>query len=287
MMPVTWVPWPLPSCGVASLSTKSCPASSWPGEVRVVGLDAGVDHRDHGAGAGAHRVRGVRVDHVQAPLVRPQGVRAAGRGRRQKQHADGQRGRDPCPESHGARLKAGAGRCAVRDNVRSYSGSRPAQPHPRALPRRPAHPRPARGPVALAARPGRALAASRPRCSPRSSAARRARRWPSPRASPTAWTCALSQLLRLDEGGAVSVVRADERRQGGGGGHRYEILTPPLPGQRAEVSRHVLAAGRADRRPRRPADARARQPRDRGRRDRRGGARHRRRAPRLWPPATA
>ena len=51
----------------------------------------------------------------------------------------------------------------------------------------------------------------------------------------------LSQLLRLDEGGVVSVVRAEERRRGGGGHHRFEILTPPLPGQRAELSRHVLA----------------------------------------------
>ncbi|MCW2991673.1 MAG: transcriptional regulator, family, partial [Solirubrobacterales bacterium] len=54
----------------------------------------------------------------------------------------------------------------------------------------------------------------------------------------------LSQLLRLDEGGVVSVVRAGERRAGGASpGHRYEILTPPLPGQRAELSRHVLAPG--------------------------------------------
>jgi len=51
----------------------------------------------------------------------------------------------------------------------------------------------------------------------------------------------LSQLLRLDEDGAVSVVRAAERRAGGAGGHRYEVLTPPLPGQRAEVSLHTLA----------------------------------------------
>src|ERR1700742_3556735 len=61
----------------------------------------------------------------------------------------------------------------------------------------------------------------------------------------------LSQLLRLDEEGAVSIVRAGERRSGGGGdggagvrgggGHTYEILTPPLPGQRAELSRHTLA----------------------------------------------
>jgi XRE family transcriptional regulator, regulator of sulfur utilization len=56
----------------------------------------------------------------------------------------------------------------------------------------------------------------------------------------------LSQLLRLDEAGAVSVVRRSERRKGPGagrGGHSYEILTPPLPGQRAELSRHKLAPG--------------------------------------------
>ena len=54
----------------------------------------------------------------------------------------------------------------------------------------------------------------------------------------------LSQLLRLNEQGAVTVVRSVERRQGpGAGGHSYEILTPPLPGQRAELSRHTLAPG--------------------------------------------
>jgi XRE family transcriptional regulator, regulator of sulfur utilization len=53
----------------------------------------------------------------------------------------------------------------------------------------------------------------------------------------------LSQLLRLDEGGSVTVVRAGEGRRGGSGGHRYELLSPPLPGLRAEVSRHRLAAG--------------------------------------------
>ena len=51
----------------------------------------------------------------------------------------------------------------------------------------------------------------------------------------------LSQLLRLDEAGSVDIVRAAERRAGGTDGHRYEVLTPPLPGQRAEVSRHLLA----------------------------------------------
>ena len=55
----------------------------------------------------------------------------------------------------------------------------------------------------------------------------------------------LSQLLRLDEADGVTVVRREERRGGGarGSGHAYEILTPPLPGQRAELSEHVLAAG--------------------------------------------
>ncbi|HEX7292826.1 MAG TPA: XRE family transcriptional regulator [Conexibacter sp.] len=59
----------------------------------------------------------------------------------------------------------------------------------------------------------------------------------------------LSQLLRLDEDGAVTIVRANERRHGPSGagsrGHRYEVLTAPLPGQRAELSRHVLAPGAA------------------------------------------
>jgi transcriptional regulator with XRE-family HTH domain len=56
----------------------------------------------------------------------------------------------------------------------------------------------------------------------------------------------LSQLLRLDEEGSVSIVRGAERRRGGGApGHTFEILTPPLPGQRAELSRHVLAPGAA------------------------------------------
>jgi transcriptional regulator with XRE-family HTH domain len=57
----------------------------------------------------------------------------------------------------------------------------------------------------------------------------------------------LSQLLRLDEGDGVTVVRRTDRRPGGARsrGHAYEVLTPALPGQRAEVSRHVLAPGAA------------------------------------------
>ena len=53
----------------------------------------------------------------------------------------------------------------------------------------------------------------------------------------------LSQLLRLDETDGVTVVRAAERRRGGRGAHRYEVLTPPLPGLRAEVSLHSLGPG--------------------------------------------
>jgi XRE family transcriptional regulator, regulator of sulfur utilization len=57
----------------------------------------------------------------------------------------------------------------------------------------------------------------------------------------------LSQLLRLDETEGVSVVRRTERRRGGAParGHSYDVLTPPLPGQRAEVSLHTLAPGSA------------------------------------------
>ncbi len=55
----------------------------------------------------------------------------------------------------------------------------------------------------------------------------------------------LSQLLRLDDTDGVSVVRAAERRRGGGPRHRYEVLTPPLPGLRAEVSLLTLAPGAA------------------------------------------
>ena len=53
----------------------------------------------------------------------------------------------------------------------------------------------------------------------------------------------LSQLLRLDEGQHVSISRAAGRRVGTRGGHRIEELTPPLPGQRADVSLHVLEPG--------------------------------------------
>jgi transcriptional regulator with XRE-family HTH domain len=55
----------------------------------------------------------------------------------------------------------------------------------------------------------------------------------------------LSQLLRLDEAEHVVVVRRGRGRRRRRGGHAVEELTPPLPGQRADVSRHRLDPGAA------------------------------------------
>jgi XRE family transcriptional regulator, regulator of sulfur utilization len=57
----------------------------------------------------------------------------------------------------------------------------------------------------------------------------------------------LSQLLRLDEDGAVTIVHASQRQRGGSKrrGHSFEVLTSSQPGQRAELSRHTLAPGGA------------------------------------------
>jgi XRE family transcriptional regulator, regulator of sulfur utilization len=57
----------------------------------------------------------------------------------------------------------------------------------------------------------------------------------------------LSQLLRLDEDGAVTIVRAAERQRGGNKrrGHSFEVMTSSQPGQRAELSCHTLAPGGA------------------------------------------
>jgi XRE family transcriptional regulator, regulator of sulfur utilization len=55
----------------------------------------------------------------------------------------------------------------------------------------------------------------------------------------------LSQLLRLDEDRHVVIVRAGKGRTRRRRGHKLEELTPPLPGQRADVSVHTLAPGAA------------------------------------------
>jgi transcriptional regulator with XRE-family HTH domain len=53
----------------------------------------------------------------------------------------------------------------------------------------------------------------------------------------------LSQLLRLDERVHIVVTRAGDRRVTHRRGHQTEELTPPLPGQRADISLHRLAPG--------------------------------------------
>lgn len=53
----------------------------------------------------------------------------------------------------------------------------------------------------------------------------------------------LSQLLRLDEGRHVVIVRDGDGRHRRSSGHEVVELTPPLPGQRADVSSHRLEAG--------------------------------------------
>ena len=55
----------------------------------------------------------------------------------------------------------------------------------------------------------------------------------------------LSQLLRLDETQHVVIVTKDQRRLSAGSakGHSYEMVTPPLPGQRVALSEHRLDSG--------------------------------------------
>jgi XRE family transcriptional regulator, regulator of sulfur utilization len=57
----------------------------------------------------------------------------------------------------------------------------------------------------------------------------------------------LSQLLRLDEQGSVTVVRPAERQHGGNKrrGHNFAVLTSAQPGQRSELSHHTLTPGGA------------------------------------------
>lgn len=55
----------------------------------------------------------------------------------------------------------------------------------------------------------------------------------------------LAQLLRLDEGSHLVVTRRADRRRRRRDGHGVDELTPPLPGQRADVSMHTLRPGAA------------------------------------------
>jgi hypothetical protein len=137
---------------------------------------------------------------------------------------------------HCGRRRASAD-TSVRDNVRAYDGVR----HRRG---RPAREGAAGGREPVAARPRRALGRLRSHA-----LAGRARRdqphAPGRGADRGGLQLRLSQLLRLDEQDTVTIVRPGERRGRGRGRARYEVLTPPLPGQRAEVSRHTLAPGAA------------------------------------------
>ncbi|HNF84330.1 MAG TPA: XRE family transcriptional regulator [Solirubrobacterales bacterium] len=53
----------------------------------------------------------------------------------------------------------------------------------------------------------------------------------------------LSQLLRLDEVQHVVISRSTDHLVRNRKGHRIEEMTPPLPGQRADVSSHRLEPG--------------------------------------------
>lgn len=53
----------------------------------------------------------------------------------------------------------------------------------------------------------------------------------------------LSQLLRLDESDHLVIVPRGAGRRRVRRGHAVEELTPPLPGQRADVSMHTLRPG--------------------------------------------
>lgn len=55
----------------------------------------------------------------------------------------------------------------------------------------------------------------------------------------------LSRLLRLDEAPHVFLVRSTDRHEVRRDGHRFEELTPPLPGQPHSVTVHTLGPGAA------------------------------------------
>jgi XRE family transcriptional regulator, regulator of sulfur utilization len=55
----------------------------------------------------------------------------------------------------------------------------------------------------------------------------------------------LSQLLRLDEGPPLDIVRAGTSERAGDRSHGWELLSPAHPGVPMAVSRHLLAAGAA------------------------------------------
>ena len=98
MIPLTWVPWPLPSCGVVVVLDEVVARPDAARQVGVVGLHAGVDDRHHRARAGRDAVRGVGLDQVEVPLRAAARIRGA-RGRGDEQQS--QQGESEGP-AHGA-----------------------------------------------------------------------------------------------------------------------------------------------------------------------------------------
>ena len=88
-------------------------------------------------------------------------------------------------------------------------------------------------------------AASAPRCCPRSRGGRPARRWRSPRVSRPGWTWRSRSCCGWTRARHVAITRSGKGRVRRRRGHAVEELTPPLPGQRADVSIHTLAVGAA------------------------------------------
>ena len=169
---------------------------------------------------------------------------------------------------------SGAGQGAVRDNVRLYDGDRirlDASPRAESLG---ARVRALREAMDLSLRD---LAERSGVSAPMLSQVERGETSPTlqvARRIAAGLELRLSQLLRLDEDGAVTIVRRDERRKGPGRVERAQLRDPDAaaagPASRA-LAPHA-GRGSRHRRPRRPADARARQPRDGAGRVRHRGA---------------
>jgi hypothetical protein len=73
------------------------PGHQPPGEVRMARGDSRVDDRHDGAGPGRGSVRGVGLDHVEVPLLRPE--RVGDRRTRQRQAHEHRENHSP---EHGA-----------------------------------------------------------------------------------------------------------------------------------------------------------------------------------------
>ena len=99
MIPLTWVPWPLPSRVTGPAGEDVVASQQAAGEVGVVDHGARVDDGDGGPGALADLVGLVGVDHVQAPLVHAQRVVGGKARRRQRKRRRKDTDRHPYPHA--------------------------------------------------------------------------------------------------------------------------------------------------------------------------------------------